>query len=123
MKHVTIPGTFESLNKYIDACRGNGKAANRMKQKDQQYMSAYIRKQLKVPLSTPIAIHFHYYSKNRKVDPDNIDAYFRKVFLDALVKTGRITNDGWSNVVGFIVTFSVDARCSRVEADIYEDVK
>lgn len=125
MKRIVIPGTFASMNEFIDANRrrhGSWSAGNAMKQRDQQLIAAHIRKQCRAALKEPIFIEFRYYCRNRKVDPDNISGYFHKVFLDALVKSGRIQNDGWKNVVGFCDYFFVDQDRARVEVDINEDM-
>ena len=114
------------MNAFIDANRrrhGSWSAGNAMKQRDQQTIQAYIRKQCKTALKEPIFIEFRYYCRNRKIDPDNISGYFHKVFLDALVKSGRIRNDGWNNVIGFADYFAVDADKARVEVEISEDMK
>ena len=49
---------------------------------------------------------FTWIEKNKMRDPDNIAAA-RKFILDALVRSGVLTGDGWKQVAGWIDTFSV----------------
>lgn len=53
-------------------------------------------------------------------DLDNISSFGRKVIQDALVKTKVLQNDGWSNIIGFCDSFSVDKDNPRIEIEIEE---
>ena len=126
MKRMEIPGTFASMNAFIDANRrrnGSWSAGNAMKQRDQKTIEAYIRKQLKAPLREPVFISFVYRCKDKKRDPDNVAGYFHKIFLDALVHSGRLRNDGFANVIGLQDLFTVDRGNPRIEVEIWEDME
>ena len=45
-----------------------------------------------------------------------------KIFLDALVKSGRLKNDGFKNVFGFCDSFFIDRGNVRIEIDIHENM-
>lgn len=70
-------------------------------------------------LPIPSTLHFHWYRKNKKVDPDNI-AFAKKYILDGIVAAEALPNDGWSEVLGFSDSFSVDKENPRVEIKITE---
>lgn len=123
MRHIVISGVFPTLNEFIDKNRrrhGSWSAGNDMKQADQHNVAIQIRQQLKDALKEPVVIRFEYYRKNQRSDPDNIAGYFHKIFLDAMVQTGRLKNDGWKNVSGFSDSFYLDTGNPRVEVDIWE---
>lgn len=120
---IIIPGAFSGLNEFIDRNRirrGHWSAGNDMKRHDQHVMETYIRQQVKAPLRGKIHVKMAYYSPDRKKDPDNIDAYFRKCFMDALVRTGIIAGDGWKYVSGYESTFEIDRGDPRIEVTITE---
>ena len=121
--HITIPGTFASLNEFIGANRvrkGSWTKANDMKQKDQASMTPYIKKSVKKNLQMPVYIHYTFYEKSTRRDLDNVSSYFIKVFQDACVKCGVLADDGWKWIKGFEVAFEVDKGNPRVEVVIRE---
>lgn len=123
MHHLVIKGTYATLNEFIDKNRrrhGNWSAGNEMKKADQTDVLSQIRRQLKKSLKEPVYIEFEYYRYNQRSDPDNISGYFHKIFLDALVQSGRLSNDGWKNVAGFCDRFYLDTGNPRIEVDIWE---
>lgn len=125
MRRITIPCMFASVNVWVDKNRirhGTWSAGNSMKQRDQKIILGYLQKQLKAPLNEPIMIEFRYYCPDGRRDPDNICGYFHKIFLDALVESGRLRNDGFRNVVGFVDSFYIDKHNVRIEIDIHENM-
>ena len=123
MKHITIPCMFTSMNVFIEKnriMRGSWSAGNQLKQRDQNIIVGHLDKQLRGKLEEPVYIEFDYYCHDGRTDPDNIAGYFHKIFLDALVKTGRLRNDGYKNVVGFCDRFHIDKNNVRIEIDIHE---
>ena len=50
---------------------------------------------------------------------DNI-AFAKKFIQDALVETGVLRNDGWSEIEGFTDNFALDPKNPRVEVTIEE---
>lgn len=118
-----VPGSFASLNEFIGANRvrkGNWSKANDMKQRDQAKIIPYITKTIKKPLTTPICINYVFYEKSTRRDLDNVSSYFIKVFQDALVKSGRLPDDGWKYIKSFGVAFDVDKGNPRIEITISE---
>ena len=103
------------LNEYIEAERSNKHKAAKMKRYWQSLCKTIIELKIKKNLKEPIFIYYHWVEKNRRRDKDNISSFGRKVFQDALVQSGKIKNDGWSNIEGFTDVFSVDAKNPRVE--------
>lgn len=121
---VVIPGTFSSMNQFIEANRtGKGKwnKGNQMKQNDQNFISVYIGNQLrKVHINGPVRLNYNFYEPNKKRDLDNISGYFHKVFQDALVSCGVLHNDSWHYITGFSDSFFVDSKNPRIEIEIIE---
>lgn len=119
MMKVTIPGKFESLNKFIDQNRrgkGNYNCGNAMKQRDQDIIYYHLpRVKFK-----KVFLEYHYYEPNTKRDKDNICGYFHKIFQDALVQKGIIQNDGWKEIEGMADYFHIDKKNPRIEVFIRE---
>lgn len=112
---IILPFLMPGLNEYIEAERSNRHKAAKMKRYWQSLCKTIIELKIKKNLKEPIFICYHWVEKNRRRDKDNISSFGRKVFQDALVQSGKIKNDGWSNIEGFTDVFSVDAKNPRVE--------
>lgn len=119
MKRVVIKGRFGTMNQFILENRSGWNGGNSFKHRNQNEILRQLKHQLREPLETPIFIHFRYYRSDRRTDPDNIETFFHKVFLDALVQGGYIRNDGWTNVMGFHDRFYQDTP-DRVVIEIEE---
>ena len=124
MKHykLTIPGLLPGLNEYVDAERGaKGKyKAAAMKKQAENVIGYMIKTQLRgVRFTRPVVIHYTWIEPNRRRDKDNI-AFAKKFIQDALVETGVLRNDGWSEIEGFTDDFGLDAKNPRVEVTIEE---
>lgn len=118
---ITIPGRFESLNKYLSELSRHPLAGNKMKQHDEHICVTYIRQALKnTKLKPPIIIHYGFYEQNTKRDRMNIFSYVDKVFQDALQKAGNLKNDNWSSVYNSTHDFFTDSKCPRIEIVIEE---
>lgn len=120
---ITIPGKFPSLNEFIEANRvrkGSWSKGNDMKQKDQEYIIPFIRREIKRELKPPVYLSYKFFCLNQKKDKDNIASYFLKVFQDSLVKSGVLYDDGWYWIDGFEVAFDVDKGNPRIEVEIRE---
>jgi len=114
---LTIPGLLPGLNEYIDAERsykGKYKAAS-MKRQAQNVIGYMIRTQLRgVRFTRPVVIRYLWVEPSRRRDKDNI-AFAKKFIQDALVETGVLRNDGWSEIEGFSDDFALDPKNPRVE--------
>ena len=126
MREIIIPCMFASMNVWIEKNRirrGAWSAGNEMKQRDQKIVTGHIEKQIHAPLIEPVFIEFKYYCPDGRRDPDNICGYFHKIFLDALVQSGRLKNDGFRNVYGFCDSFFLDKKNIRIEIIIHENMR
>lgn len=118
---LTIYGRLPGLNDMIEADRRDRRAGNRLKQESQETIRLYILRDLKhLKIDKPVELHYSFYEPNRRRDLDNISGYAHKVTQDALVASGVLKNDGWSNIVGMKDSFFVDARNPRIEVIMRE---
>jgi len=88
---LTIPGELTPLNDYIKEINKNKHAGNRVKQEETDRCAWYAKEQLR-PIDRPVRVTFHWYSRHRKHDIDNVDAA-RKFVLDGLQVAGILKND------------------------------
>ena len=115
---LTIPGRLPNLNDYTKANRTSPIVGNKMKQEQEEYISAFILEQIKgIKFKGMTYLHFRWIEANRNRDLDNI-CFAKKFILDALVKNEVIETDGWKGVYGFTDEFDVDAFNPRVEVVI-----
>lgn len=121
MKRAVIKGEFSTMNEFIRENRSGWNAGNQMKHRNQMIILSQLRRQLRGPLEPPIFIHFRYYRRDRRTDPDNIETFFHKVFMDALVQGGYIRSDGWQTVMGFHDRFYIDSCEPKVIVEIEEN--
>ena len=120
---VVIPGEFASLNEFIDANRrrhGSWSAGNQMKQRDQNILIAEIKRQIRRNLRYPIKLEYLFICSSKRRDKDNVSGYFRKVFQDALVKSGRLPDDGWDYIDSSSEKFEIDKGNPRIVVTIRE---
>ena len=117
---IIIPGTFATLNEYIDACKrsnGSWNKGNAMKQRDQRVIMAFLPR---MRIKGTVSLHYTFYEPSKRRDQDNVAGYFHKIFQDSLVCAGIIPNDGWKYVNGMSDTFEVDNKKPRIEVVINE---
>ena len=93
-----IPFKMPNLNDYIKVCRGNKFAAASMKSGVENEIYYFIRSLPKIEY--PVWIDFIWCEKDARRDLDNI-AFAKKFILDALVKFGKLKDDGQAFVKGF----------------------
>lgn len=67
-----------------------------------------------------VHVRCHWYTKDRRRDPDNVAAGGTKIILDGLVLAGVLPGDGWAYVASISHTFAVDKRNPRVEVELDE---
>ncbi len=111
---IEIPGSFITLNQYINLERGNKFAAAKIKREE-----TCKRQKLK-PIQGAVDIVCHWYCKNTRTDPDNV-AYSVKEILDGLVIAKVLENDSWAIVRGLRHIFRVDVKNPRVIVELYEN--
>ena len=117
---VIIPFTLPGLNDYIAAERSHRQKAAAMKRQYQDAVIIVIRRQIRGKLREPVRMRYLWVEKDRRRDKDNISSFGRKVIQDALVKAGKLRNDGWQNIQSFSDDFTVDKKRPRVEVIIEE---
>ena len=119
MVAFTIEGSLPGLNEYTKACRTNPYTGAKMKRECEEFVM-WTCKNIDALIIGAVVIDFKWIEKDRRRDPDNISSFGRKVILDALVKTGIITDDSQEYILGFRDFFEVDAENPRIEVAIRE---
>lgn len=116
----TIDGKLPNLNDYIGAMNRNRHVGNKMKQENQQLVCwAIVNSELhQKAFRTPVQISYHFYEPNMRRDPDNVEAFARKVINDALQQMGVIANDNWKGISSHSTFFDVDKENPRIEVFI-----
>lgn len=113
---IEIPYKFPSFNEYVNECRRNKYAGNKMKKEIEHDIIYFINK---LPQYTkPIQIHFHWIEGNKKRDLDNV-CFAKKFILDSMVKAGKLKDDNRNCVTGFIDTFEYEKE-TKVILEIKE---
>lgn len=102
---ITLEYNLPTLNEYIKAERGNRFAAAKLKKTFTESVSWQVKK-LPV-IDYPFVMLTVWVMPNQRTDPDNI-AYSKKYILDGLKSAGKIQNDNFDFVKGFIDVFKVD---------------
>ena len=113
---TTIYMKLPSLNEYIDVCRSNKYQAAKYKREIESEIALYIARMPR--FEKPVRIHFHWVETDGRRDLDNI-CFAKKFILDAMVKCGKLKDDGQKYVVGFADTFSRGKR-NKIILDIQE---
>ncbi|GHU56900.1 hypothetical protein AGMMS49975_21170 [Clostridia bacterium] len=120
---ITIPFTLPGTNQYVGENRRSKYKGNKTKRDIESNLALIINNALRgVTLKTPVTLDYLWVEKNRKRDKDNI-AFAQKFIQDALVNTGKLSNDGWTQIVGFSHRFAVDKKYPRVEVEITEGLE
>lgn len=117
----TIEGRLPSLNEYIKACRTAPVIGNRMKHKDEELITIYIRKAKLKPIYKRVRISYTFYEPNNRRDLDNVSGYAHKVIQDALVRAGILSDDSWGYITGYRDSFEIDKKRPRIEVELKEE--
>lgn len=112
---VIIFGEFPTLNEVIKASKSHYMAYANQKKDYTALASIYIKDMPKISGKNDWI--FHWYRKDRRNDPDNIQIG-TKYILDSFVKNGIIDNDGWNEINSISHLFHVDKENPRVEIQI-----
>ena len=119
---ITIHDRLPGLNEYINACRRNAHAGATFKQRDQDFVSWWIRQEIKsYHVKGPVFMVYKWYEKDRRRDLDNISSYGRKIIQDALVQCKILPDDGWRYITGFTDEFYVDKKYPRIEVELWQE--
>ena len=120
MMKLIIPGELTDLNTYIKKMNSNRFSGNEVKQDETQRVAMEARIcRLGAVTNYPVRIAYHWYSKDRRKDIDNV-AFSKKFINDGLVAAGVLENDSRKYVSGFSDSFYIDVDSPRVEVFITE---
>jgi len=89
---ITIPGELPNLNAILAGAKRHWSSYASVK-KAQTRKIAWIAKNQLSPIDGPVDLVFHWVTKSRRVDPDNV-SHGSKYILDGLVVAGILPNDG-----------------------------
>lgn len=115
----TIPGKLPGLNEYTKSNRSNKYGGNKLKKQIENDLIFLAKNQLKKKIHPPVFMRYTWIEPNRKRDKDNI-AFAKKFIQDALVKAGKLPNDGWEYIKGFSDDFATDSKKPRIIVEIIE---
>ena len=101
-----IPMRLPGLNEYTRANRGNKYHAAEMKKDAEAGIGWFVNRLPRI--TKPVFIWFEWIEKDNRRDADNID-FAKKFIFDAMVKCGKLPDDGRRYVRGFVSTFSTGA--------------
>ncbi len=111
---LIIPCELPALNEVIDKSKRHWSQYAKQKKQWTRFVALLARLNLK-PVEEQVSLSITWVCKDRRRDPDNIVAGGRKIILDGLVEAGILSNDGWSQIRGFVDNFDVDNHRPRVE--------
>lgn len=113
---IVIKGQLTDLNTFIETERKNRYEGARMKKENTEYVM-WQTKGLEKINHYPLHIHITWYTRNLKIDPDNI-AFAKKFILDGLVKNGIIKDDSRKFISGFSDAYEVDSINPRIKVQL-----
>jgi Holliday junction resolvase RusA-like endonuclease len=97
-----IPMKLPSCNTYINECRRNKYAGAKLKAETEEEIMLYLKDLPR--FEKPIKIAFRWCENNKRRDLDGI-CFGKKFILDAMVKSGVISDDNRKCVTAFTDTF------------------
>ena len=110
------------MNTYIEAERAHKQKAAKIKEEETHRCAteARLARLREIPEEMyPVVVHFHWYTKDRRKDADNV-MFAKKFILDGMVDAGVIENDS-RKYVAFCQDqgIDVDKKKPRVEVSVY----
>lgn len=113
---LIIPGTLPSMNEIVAASKKHHMVYANMK-KDYTALVAISARNL--PNIKRADFEITWFCKDKRKDKDNIMAG-QKFIFDGLIKSGKMKNDGWSEVGDVSHKFEIDKQNPRIEVKINE---
>ena len=113
---VEIDMKLPSFNEYVNLCRTNKYKAARFKRRTEDEIMLFLGRLPR--FEKPVKIDFLWIESNKRRDLDNV-CFAKKFILDALVKSGKITDDNSKYVQGFTDRFEYGDQ-TKVVLDIQE---
>lgn len=122
MLSFIIQGELTNLNTYINAERTNKFIASKIKKQETENIAWQCKKYKGKITEYPIVIEATWYTKNIRVDSDNI-TFSKKFILDGMKEAGMITDDSRKFVrVWKDLDVCVDKNNPRIEITIHENM-
>lgn len=116
--NFSIEGELVDLNTYIKALNSNRYSGNSIKQSEtERVYYEIIQQKIKPVKDYPVHIEFHWYSKDKKKDIDNV-AFSKKFINDGMVMANLLENDSRKYISGFSDKFYIDKDNPRIEVII-----
>lgn len=116
---LTLPNKFPSLNKIIKASKAHWAVYAKLKKSCTLIVKCEIAEQdFSLKSDPPFSFSFFFFSKHKRVDPDNLAAGAVKMIFDGLVSAGVLENDGWKQVHSIHHWFMVDKKNPRIEVRV-----
>ena len=118
MKKIVIDGELTDLNKFIQSLKTNRWKGQSVKNDETERVAWDCKIQnIKPVLDYPIKIKYCWYSKDKRMDIDNV-AFAKKFINDGLKMAGVIIDDSRKFIAGFSDDFFIDKNRPRVEVFI-----
>lgn len=116
---VTIKGTLDGLNEFLDATKKHRLKGAEMKAANTEVVRLSSLRCHK--FKTPVHFTIRYHEPTNKRDPDNV-AFAKKFIFDGLVSAGVIPNDTRKWVIGWDELVLTDKKNPRIEILIRDEV-
>lgn len=111
---ILILGELPSLNEYIAANNRNRFIANKMKRDATELVAWQLKNVIKI--TQPAHYHFHWVTKDLRVDSDNT-AFACKFVFDGLQEAGVLKRDSRAWVKSIAHTYSVGDPMVKITVD------
>lgn len=117
-----IIGEPTSFNEMIAAERRHRQYAAKKKREELEAIQWQLQAQDLTPITGKAHFTIQTYAKNARKDPDGLESYFLKLFLDSLVRLGVLENDGQKQVGRrYFEEVKIDKHNPRIEIVVYND--
>ena len=118
-QEITIPGELPHLNAALAGAKKHWSSYAQIKRQQTNKVAWIARTQLD-PVTAPVDLVFHWTTKHRRVDPDNI-SHGSKYVIDGLVNAGILPNDGRRTIRSLTHHFpDPDPKAPRVTIRLIE---
>jgi len=118
-QEITIPGELPNLNAALAGAKRHWSSYAQIKKQQTNKVAWIARGQLE-PITAPVDLVFHWITKHRRVDPDNI-SHGSKYAIDGLVNAGILPDDGRRTIRSLTHLFpDPDPKAPRVTIRLIE---
>ena len=118
-QEITIPGELPHLNAALAGAKRHWSSYAQIKKQQTNKIAWIARGQLK-PITAPVDLVFHWITKHRRVDPDNI-SHGSKYAIDGLGNAGILPDDGRRTIRSLTHLFpDPDPKAPRVTIRLIE---